>query len=183
LANDNDTSMKFRAVVLRSVLSIVTPLALDKTVVTAGQTLNAAVTFKNTGGSAVTVNSIAIGGRPPGGTNAGGPYDDLSPQLAATTIQAGATLQVSASRPFTSSDPTGTWYAFTTYQDASLAWHDGPSVNFTVSVPLATNQPPTVSAGSNQTITLPATATLNGTVTDDGLPAGSTLTQTWSKVS
>ena len=46
-----------------------------------------------------------------------------------------------------------------------------------------TNQPPIVSAGSNQTITLPASASLNGTVTDDGLPTGSTLIRTWSKVS
>ncbi|MEQ1897777.1 MAG: endo-1,4-beta-xylanase [Vicinamibacterales bacterium] len=45
------------------------------------------------------------------------------------------------------------------------------------------NQPPGVSAGPGQTITLPASATLNGTTTDDGLPAGSTLTQTWSRVS
>jgi endoglucanase len=43
------------------------------------------------------------------------------------------------------------------------------------------NQPPTVSAGSNQTITLPALASLNGTASDDGLPSGSKLTTTWSK--
>src|SRR5207244_1007956 len=45
------------------------------------------------------------------------------------------------------------------------------------------NQPPTVNAGPDQSITLPNTATLNGTVTDDGYPTGSTLTITWSKVS
>jgi N-acetylneuraminic acid mutarotase len=45
-----------------------------------------------------------------------------------------------------------------------------------------TNQPPTVSAGPDQTITLPNNATLTGTVTDDGLPTG-TLTRNWSKVS
>jgi hypothetical protein len=32
------------------------------------------------------------------------------------------------------------------------------------------NKPPVVKAGSSQTITLPAGATLNGSVTDDGLP-------------
>src|SRR5439155_2391697 len=47
----------------------------------------------------------------------------------------------------------------------------------------ATNQPPSVNDGPDQTIKLPNTATLNGTVTDDGLPTGSTLTITWSKVS
>jgi len=45
------------------------------------------------------------------------------------------------------------------------------------------NQPPVVSAGANQTITLPTnTVTLNGTATDDGLPSG-TLLVTWSLVS
>ncbi|MGQ0645675.1 MAG: PKD domain-containing protein, partial [Elusimicrobiota bacterium] len=39
-----------------------------------------------------------------------------------------------------------------------------------------------VSAGPDQTITLPSSANLDGTVTDDGLPSG-TLTQTWSRVS
>ena len=46
------------------------------------------------------------------------------------------------------------------------------------------NQPPVVNAGSAQTITLPATASLSGTVTDDGLPnPPGTVTTTWSKVS
>jgi len=45
-----------------------------------------------------------------------------------------------------------------------------------------TNQPPTVNAGSNQTITLPNTASLSGTASDDGLPAG-VLSFDWSKVS
>ncbi len=48
--------------------------------------------------------------------------------------------------------------------------------------PVLVNQPPVVSAGSNQTVTLPSGASLNGTVTDDGLPTGS-LSSTWSKVS
>ena len=43
------------------------------------------------------------------------------------------------------------------------------------------NQAPVVRAGTNQTITLPSTATLAGSATDDGLPAGSTLTVTWTK--
>lgn len=46
----------------------------------------------------------------------------------------------------------------------------------------AQNQAPNVSAGADQTITLPATASLDGTVTDDGLPNNS-VTSTWSRVS
>ena len=50
----------------------------------------------------------------------------------------------------------------------------------TVSSPSA-NQPPSVSAGGDQTITLPAGANLDGTVSDDGHVAP--LTTTWSQVS
>jgi hypothetical protein len=44
------------------------------------------------------------------------------------------------------------------------------------------NQPPTVDAGADQTITLPSSASLNGIARDDGLP-NQTLTTTWSKIS
>lgn len=45
------------------------------------------------------------------------------------------------------------------------------------------NAAPTVDAGADQTISLPAgTATLAGTATDDGVPIGGTLTTTWSQV-
>src|SRR5207247_9148033 len=46
------------------------------------------------------------------------------------------------------------------------------------------NQAPVVDAGSDQTITLPSSANLDGTVTDDGLPnPPGTVTTTWSEVS
>ena len=44
------------------------------------------------------------------------------------------------------------------------------------------NTAPNVSAGIDQTIILPANASLSGVVSDDGLPLGSTLTFNWSKV-
>ncbi len=48
----------------------------------------------------------------------------------------------------------------------------------------STNQAPTVSAGVDQTVTLPNTATLSGTASDDGLPnPPATITTTWSQVS
>lgn len=48
----------------------------------------------------------------------------------------------------------------------------------------AVNQKPVVNAGANQTITLPASATLTGTVVDDGLAPGSaTPTAQWTKFS
>jgi RHS repeat-associated protein len=45
------------------------------------------------------------------------------------------------------------------------------------------NQPPVVSAGGNQSVRSGNGASLHGTVTDDGLPLGSSVTATWSKVS
>jgi hypothetical protein len=45
------------------------------------------------------------------------------------------------------------------------------------------NTAPVVNAGADQTITLPATATLNGTAVDDGLPTSSALTYAWTKQS
>jgi hypothetical protein len=44
------------------------------------------------------------------------------------------------------------------------------------------NQAPLVSAGPDLTVALPASAALDGNVTDDGLPSG-TLTTTWTKQS
>jgi|GEM_PF-1990156 len=55
-------------------------------------------------------------------------------------------------------------------------------VTVTASAPVVLNQAPAVDAGANQTITLPASATLDASVTDDGLPKGTTTTA-WSKVS
>jgi len=53
-------------------------------------------------------------------------------------------------------------------------------VEFVPGTPI--NQPPVVDAGLDRTITLPAEAILDGTVTDDGLPT-SNLTIDWSVVS
>jgi hypothetical protein len=45
-----------------------------------------------------------------------------------------------------------------------------------------TNQPPVVQAGTDTTIVLPTSITsLQGSVTDDGLPVGGTVTKTWAK--
>ncbi|HET6443307.1 MAG TPA: putative Ig domain-containing protein [candidate division Zixibacteria bacterium] len=46
-----------------------------------------------------------------------------------------------------------------------------------------TNDPPMAYAGSDDTISLPAEATLDGTVSDDGLPAPPNLVTTWTVVS
>lgn len=45
------------------------------------------------------------------------------------------------------------------------------------------NDPPVVNAGIDSTVTLPASATIAGTVTDDGLPAGANLVTAWTAIS
>ena len=68
-----------------------------------------------------------------------------------------------------------------TASDSALATTDDLVVTVNAT---AVNQPPVVSAGANQTITLPATAALAGSASDDGLPTPpGTVTTTWSRVS
>src|SRR5262249_44369576 len=70
----------------------------------------------------------------------------------------------------------GTYVLRLTATDTQLTSNDEVKI-----VVNASNQPPAVNAGSDQTVTT-TTATLTGTATDDGLPIG-TLTVAWSKVS
>nr|MBA2702657.1 PKD domain-containing protein [Blastocatellia bacterium] len=71
----------------------------------------------------------------------------------------------------------GTYVLRLTASDGTLSTSDDLTITMQPQ-----NQPPTVNGGPDQTLALPHTATLNGTVTDDGLPAGGTLTITWTQV-
>jgi hypothetical protein len=66
----------------------------------------------------------------------------------------------------------------------AVSYNGGATKAPLLHVDLATvaNQPPSVNAGPDQTITLPASAVLDGTVSDDGQP-NPTPTTTWSQVS
>lgn len=68
----------------------------------------------------------------------------------------------------------GTYVLRLTANDGSLA------ASADVSVTVAANQPPVVSAGASQTLTLPGVANLSGSASDDGAPAGSTVRVAWS---
>ena len=73
----------------------------------------------------------------------------------------------------------GTYTLRLTANDSALTGSD--DITVTVNAP---NQAPNVNAGPDQTITLPANASLDGTVTDDGLPnPPGAVTTTWTKVS
>ncbi|PYS41722.1 MAG: hypothetical protein DMF71_10775, partial [Acidobacteria bacterium] len=72
----------------------------------------------------------------------------------------------------------GTYVLRLTANDSQLSASDDVQI-----VVIAQNFAPTVNAGADQTITFPANASLNGSVSDDGLPSGSSIAITWSKVS
>src|SRR5262249_52566405 len=72
---------------------------------------------------------------------------------------------------------TGTYYYVV--RAVSVSGQESASSNEVQTTPTL-NSAPVVSAGPNQTITLPATTTLTATATDDGFP--SPLTYTWSVV-
>ena len=73
---------------------------------------------------------------------------------------------------------TGTYLLRLTADDGELQATDDVTITVTEDV----NQPPVVEAGVDTSVTLPAAAQLDGTVSDDGKPSG-TLTTTWTKVS
>ena len=73
----------------------------------------------------------------------------------------------------------GTYVLRLTADDGALM--NSAEVTITVNPAPPQNQPPTVNAGTDQTVSLTSAVTLNGTVTDDGFPSG-TVTTMWSKV-
>jgi len=74
----------------------------------------------------------------------------------------------------------GTYVLRLTANDGSLSGQDDMTI---VAASAVTNQAPIGNAGVDQTITLPAVANLTGTAVDDGLPIGSNVVTSWSKVS
>jgi alpha-tubulin suppressor-like RCC1 family protein len=76
----------------------------------------------------------------------------------------------------------GTYVLRLTADDSALSTSDDVTVVVNPSSP--SNQAPVVNAGANQIVTLPASASLSGSVSDDGLPnPPASTTKAWSKVS
>jgi hypothetical protein len=75
----------------------------------------------------------------------------------------------------------GTYTLRLTATDSALSTSD--NVVITVNPNGTVNTAPVVNAGPDQTITMPASASLAGSATDDALPTGSSLSRTWTKVS
>ena len=70
------------------------------------------------------------------------------------------------------------------FGDDPINWQASALVNGTPGRDNASvNQKPLVDAGVDQNITLPGNASLSGSASDDGLPAGLSFATAWSKVS
>ena len=128
---------------------------------------------------------------PAGATLSGSATDDGLPSPPAALTYAWSkvsgpgtvSLGNAANRSTTASFSTaGSYVLRLTANDGVLSASD--ELTITVSPVGTVNVPPVVNAGANQTITLPAAATLAGTASDDGLPnPPGLLTTTWSLVS
>jgi hypothetical protein len=73
------------------------------------------------------------------------------------------------------------YYVITAMNSVGMESDYSDAITVTIP-PKITNQPPAVSAGSSQTVILPASATLSVTASDDGLPYN-TLTYRWTVLS
>jgi len=100
----------------------------------------------------------------------------VSGPAGAVTFGNASSLTTTASFP-----SAGTYVLRLTSSDSLLTGTD--DVTIVVNATPSTNQAPVVNAGTDQMITFPTVATLAGSVTDDGLPSGSSITRTWIKVS
>ncbi len=141
-------------------LVVAVPLKLSVPIVQVGQSLTGTVTLCNPTGRSVSLKAVAIAGRPPGGTNAGGPFLDLyeGPGL---TVAAGQSVVISGGRQFTSADPLGVWYAYATIEDGAGVFHDSANdVTFSVASSSSSS-----SSGAASTSSLASSSSSAGSTT------------------
>ncbi len=120
----------------------------------------------------------------------GAASDDGLPEPPATVTVAWSQVSGPGTATFGNANSLSTSASFTTVgvyvlrltaSDTHLSATD--DIQITVN-PAPVNQAPTVNAGVDQTVTLPNTASLLGTASDDGLPTSpAAVTVTWSQVS
>ncbi|HUB08181.1 MAG TPA: hypothetical protein VMB50_14330 [Myxococcales bacterium] len=149
-------------------LEITVALHLSAPTVALGGTLTATATLFNATSAPITLMQADIAGRPPGGSNNGGPFDDFldGPSV---TIQPQKGYLLNGSRTFASTDPTGQWYAYVSLEDSNGTFHDSTrDVTFTVTAAGGTG---TTGAGS----TTGAGGSSGGATSSGGSTSGGTV--------
>ena len=158
------------------------PVLLDLSVGTSGYTLPV---VQNTGPTAFAGGDQTVT-LPDPAKLSGNACDDGFPRgaaLALTWSKVSGPGEVAFSKPNSPvSDATFTLPGEYVLRLSATDSEHSASDEVTVTV-LPANAAPIVNAGPNQTITLPNTAALNGTVADDGFPAGATVSTFWSQLS
>jgi hypothetical protein len=114
-------------------LAVTSALALSANSVAIGQTLTGTATLYNPTNATIVLLAADIAARPPNGTNQGGPFLDIYDDVTTISVTPGATFTVFGGRQFAATDPTGSWYAYLTVEDANSVFHDSArDLNFTV---------------------------------------------------
>jgi len=128
------------------------------------------------------VTGVVVAVRGEGGTNfvAGQTRVTFGAGVTVRSVAVTSTSELTATIDIAATAAYGSRAVSVTVPRQSLVLADA----FTISAPTPVNAAPRVSAGTDLQTTLPqSTVQLNGSVEDDGLPAGSSLTATWSQVS
>ena len=137
---------------------------------------------------AATWDSLSNGVAPDGVEAAASPDGTVTPSGRGTPVHfdVGATVQAWSNDPASNHGwallPGGAdMWRFIASESGDVATRPSLSVTYLAEV---ANQPPSVNAGPDQTITAPSSVGLDGTVSDDGLPnPPGALTTLWSRVS
>ena len=145
-------------------VQITIALQLSASTVAIGQKLTATATLYNPSGGTINLKQGDIAGRPPTGTNSGGPFLDFL-DGPAITLPAGASYILTGTRTFVSTDPLGQWYAYVSLEDSNGVFHDSTrDVFFTV---VAAGGTATTGSGSG------STSSTSGSTSSSGATSGS----------
>lgn len=96
-------------------------LHLSASRVSRGGTLSASITLRNRGTHTLTLRTVDIAARPPGGTKSNGPFDDFG-TVSNVRLHPGQSMTVTKSRIFGASDPFGRWYVYAVAQLTDGTW-------------------------------------------------------------
>ena len=151
---------------------------------------NVTLTFDAAAASALppgTTTKIVTGTYLPTNNSAGTPTTDSfpAPSLPDPAALTAAPYTPTGLTEFNGASPNGTWKLFVVDDATGDTGQIAGGYSLTITTGTVTppvNVAPTVSIAAVPPITLPNSAALNGTVTDDGLPTA-TVTTAWTKIS
>jgi beta-glucanase (GH16 family) len=131
---------------------VASPLRLDRTTVSVGDTVVGTVAYRNTSRRAISLPAIVVAARTPSGANA-----DFSPTLTNRTIRPREVVTLRASRTIDAGDEMGGWRVYSAYQAADASWAWDAAWTLTVTGPAPAT--PTRAAATATPTRIPPTNT------------------------